>query len=201
MQFFPCGVKTTLCHILYISVYFLCYWHPELQLSLSPSYSYFFISFLLITLKLAHTYTYVQCSPTGSIKLAQRDGNATSSSSPSQFRAECRTWRCRLHSHFSLIRPKTLKAFLLCDAAAWSQHYTKGHQGFQRVFVAFCCIFVLYSVSLLLLFPFSSFLFSAGILHLSLFDLYNSFHFSIPHQDPHSGMLYKLTTSTLFTEV
>lgn len=69
--FSSCGVKTT--HSAIFSTFlFICHWHPELLISASrvqviPTFSFFY------------DFKYIlMCSPTGSIKLAQKDGQATS---------------------------------------------------------------------------------------------------------------------------
>lgn len=187
MQFFLVVLKSLKvpCSLHFCFLSLLLTSRASYQCRLRPSYSYFFVSIFLHDLSLTHTYIREQSHwLSKTYILAQRDGHVTSSCSPSQFRAECRMWHCCLRSYFPLIRAKTLKTFLLCESNAGNPHYTKGHQGFECVFVAFCFIFALDSFSRLLLFPFPLFPFQCGYFLLKdrnvwfrniNFDLCNSF--------------------------
>lgn len=113
-------------------------------------------------------------------------------------------------SHFSLIWPKNLKAFLLCESTAGNPPLQKGS---PRVWVCVCGFLLhicsLFSFTALFQFSFCPFQYWYSLTK----DRNVQYHFlisvlpcliciiSFPHScNMHSCMLYELTASTLFTE-
>ena len=138
-SFFPCGVKTTHCAIFSSSLFIFSATGTQSFLSVQLETKLLLLFLPFHNFNLTRTY---MCSRTADF--GQRDGHVTSSSSPSQFRLERRTWRRFPPVAFFLWSgQKTLEAFLLCESTAGNPHYTEGHRGFECVFVAFCCIVVL----------------------------------------------------------
>lgn len=150
-------------------------------------------------------------SPTGSVKVPQRDGHAVPPEQP-HFKAECCIPLCSLQTFFLflLIRPKTLKTFLLCDAATSKPTSPKGSPrvwvcdcGFFFFIVYFLFISSYYFCCFHFLSPFSIFSYNGENMIISKYRFFPCLLVQFLLLLPRPLFLYvciKLTTTRFFTE-